>query len=146
MRKVEWMSKRCDPRTLVASQLMEDNVATCNPTDVVIMVAHQLNDGNFGSLPVVDQTQSLLGIVTEFDVLKVLEAGKDLNSVVVSDVMSTEVTTVEETTPFIEILQLLQAHHLLRVPVVKGKTLVGLVARRDIILGYIKATAVGGSG
>ena len=146
MRKVEWMSKRCDPHTLVASQLMEDNVVTCSPTDVAISVAHQLNDGNFGSLPVVDETQSLLGIVTEFDVLKILEAGQDLNSVEVSDVMSTQVSTVEETTPFIEILQLLQAHHLLRVPVVKGKTLVGIVARRDIILGYIKATAVAGSG
>ena len=146
MRKVEWMSKRCDPRTLVASQLMEDSVITCGPTDVVITVAHQLNDGNFGSLPVVDETQNLVGIVTEFDVLKVIEAGQDLNSVVVSDVMSTQVKTVEETTPFIEILHLLQGHHLLRVPVVKGKTLVGLVARRDLILGYIKATAVGGSG
>ena len=146
MRKVEWMSKRCDPRTLVASQLMEDNVVTCSPSDVVITVAHQLNDGNFGSLPVVDETQNLVGIVTEYDVLKVIEAGQDLNSVVVSGVMSTQVKTVEETTPFIEILQLLQAHHLLRVPVVKGTTLVGLVARRDIILGYIKATAVGGGG
>ena len=146
MRKVEWMSKRCDPRTLVASQLMEDSVTTCAPTDLVITVAHKLNDGNFGSLPVVDESQNLLGIVTEFDVLKVLEAGQDLHSVVVSDMMCTEVTTVEETTPFMEILQRLQQHHRIRVPVVKGKTLVGVVARRDIILGYIKATTVAGIG
>ena len=125
---------------------MEDDVITCSPTDVVISVAHQLNDGNFGSLPVVDQKQKLLGIMTEYDVLKVIEAGQDLNSVVVSDVMSSQVSTVEESTPFREILQLLQANHLLRVPVVKGNTLVGIVARRDLILGYIKATGVAGSG
>ena len=142
MRKVEWMSKRCDPRTLVASQLMEDHVIACTPTDFAIRAAHHLNDGNFGSLPVVDQTNSLLGIVTEFDVLRVIEAGQDLNKVKVGDIMSTEVVTVEEMTPFMDILQVIQRHHLLRVPVMREATVVGIIARRDIILGYIKATAV----
>ena len=142
MRKVEWMSKRCDPRTLTAHQLMEDQVTTCHSSDRAISVAHKLNDGNFGSVPVIDHAQSLLGMVTEFDVLKCIEAGQDLNTVEVSSLMSTKMFTVDETTPFMDILYLVQQHHLIRVPVVRGKTLIGIVARRDLILGYIKATAV----
>jgi CBS domain-containing protein len=40
-----------------------------------------------------------------------------------------------------EIIQLLQSKHLIRVAVVdaEGK-LVGIVARRDILLGYLRAT------
>jgi CBS domain-containing protein len=38
---------------------------------------------------------------------------------------------------------LLQERHLIRVPVVvKGKTLIGVVARRDIVFGYVRATAI----
>lgn len=142
MRKVEWMSKRCDPRTLVASQLMEDHVITCFPEDRAIKAAHHLNDGNFGSLPVVDNVRKLVGIVTEFDVLKVIDANLDLNAVTVGQMMSTDLITVKEQTPFPEILTLMQQHHLLRVPVMRDGTIVGILARRDLILGYIKATAV----
>lgn len=60
--------------------------------------------------------------------------------------MSREVVTITEDTPFLDILRLLQKHHLLRVPVLSGRTLKGILARRDIVLGYIKATDVGAGG
>ncbi len=143
MKKVEWLSQRCDPQTLLAEQLMEDEVKTCFPQDVALTVAHKLYDGNFGSLPVVDEANTLVGLVTEFDLLKVIEAGQDLRTTLVSSLMTQEVFTITPKTPFKEIVQLLQRHHLIRVPVVQGKTLLGILARRDIILGYIKATDVG---
>ena len=143
MKKVEWLSQRCDPQTLRAEQLMEDSVKTCLTQDVALTVAHTLYDGNYGSLPVVDEANTLEGLVTEFDLLKVIEAGQDLRITPVSTIMNPEVLTVTPRTPFQDILQLLQRHHLIRVPVVEGKTLVGILARRDIILGYIKATDVG---
>ena len=49
--------------------------------------------------------------------------------------------SVTRDTPSTEIIHLLQSKHLIRVAVVdaKGK-LVGIVARRDILLGYLRAT------
>ncbi|WP_447968060.1 CBS domain-containing protein [Nitrospira sp. M1] len=146
MRKVEWISQRCDPATLLAHQLMEDQVTTCKLDDRVLTVGHKLYDGNIGSLPVVDIEHSLVGIVTEFDLLQAIERGNDLREMPVSSIMTAEVISVAEQTPFMEIVRLLQTHHLVRVPVVRGKRLIGILARRDVILGYIKATDVGSGG
>ncbi len=146
MRKVEWISQRCDPKTLVAHQLMEDQVATCLPEDTVLTAAHRLYDSGIGSLPVVDVEKSLLGIVTEFDLLQAIEAEKNLRDTRVSMIMKSQVVSVTEETPFMEIVGLLQRNHLIRVPVLRGKRLVGILARGDVILGYIKATDVGSGG
>ena len=146
MKKVEWISRRCDPTTLLAHHLMEDNVVTCRPTDSTLDVAHKLYDRNFGSVPVVDEANTLVGMVTEFDLLELMETGKDLRTTTVSDIMTRELVTVTENTPFLEITKLLQRQHLIRVPVVRGEKLVGILARQDVILGYIKATDVAGGG
>ena len=143
MRRVEWLSKRCDPKTLLAHQLMEDQVVTCQPTDSALTAAHKTYAGNCGSVPVVDNDHALLGLVSEYDLLCLMEAAKDLRNIFVSEIMSPEVVTITEDTLFLDILRLLQKHHLLRVPVVNGRILKGIVARRDVVLGFIKSTDVG---
>ena len=143
MRRVEWLGKRCDPKTLRAHQLMEDHLVTCQSTDSALTAAHKLYEGNCGSVPVVDNDHAFLGLVSEYDLLCLMEDEKDLRNIPVSEIMSSEVVTITEDTPFLEILRLLQKHHLLRVTVLSGRTLKGILARRDIVLGYIKATDVG---
>jgi CBS domain-containing protein len=49
--------------------------------------------------------------------------------------------SVTRDTRTIEIIQLLQNNHLIRVPVVDAQEkLIGIVARRDILLGYLRAS------
>jgi CBS domain-containing protein len=49
--------------------------------------------------------------------------------------------SVAKDTPALEVIQLLQSKHLIRVAVVDAESrLIGIVARRDILLGYIRAT------
>ena len=146
MRRVEWLGRRCDPKTLRAHQLMEDHLVTCQPTDSALVAAHKFYEGNCGSVPVVDKDYALLGLVSEYDLLCLMEAEKDLRNIPVSEIMSHEVVTIIEDTPFLDILRLLQKHHLLRVPVLSGRTLKGILARRDVLLGYIKAIDVGAGG
>jgi CBS domain-containing protein len=146
MRRVEWLGKRCDPKTLWAHQLMEDHLVTCQPTDSALTAAHKLYEGSCGSVPVVDNDHALLGLVSEYDLLCLMEAEKDLRNIPVSEIMIREVVTITEDTPFLDILRLLQKDHLLRLPVLSGRTLKGILARRDIVLGYIKATDVGAGG
>ena len=146
MRKVEWISQRCDPKTLLAHQLMEDEVTTCFSEDTALTVAHRLYDGNIGRVPVVDPEKTLIGIGTELDLLHAIEAGRNLRDTPVATIMITKIVTVTEQTPFMEIVRVLQQHHLIRVPVVRGNTLIGILARGDIMLGYIKATDVGSGG
>ena len=55
--------------------------------------------------------------------------------------MGKKPVTVTEDTNAGEIGSLLQKERLIRVPVVKGGKLVGVVARRDLLFGYLRATS-----
>jgi len=121
---------------------MEDAVVTIHPTSSAMAVAEILSEHSFGSVPVVDKDRTLRGLVTEFDLLKAVEQERDLRSVLVSDIMTKDVVTTTEETPIMSLIHLLQERHLIRVPVVKGQKLVGMVARRDVVFAYVKARAI----
>jgi len=141
MRAAEYFANARDPKTLTVRQVMEDAVYTVSPQTKGSMVAEMLTERNFGSLPVVDHEGTLVGLVSEFDLLRIMDQGKDLRQVTVSEIMTRDVVTATEQMPVPELVKLLQERHLIRVPVVNDKNLVGIVARRDVVFGYVKATA-----
>jgi CBS domain-containing protein len=141
MRRTEFLTEKREFDHLTAKLLMEKNVVSCRPTDNGRAIATELTKSNFGSLPVLDEKGGLVGIISEFDLLKVLMEGRKLEEIKVQEIMTRKVKTVEEDTLVKEIIRLLDADHLIRVPVVRGGKLVGIVARRDVLFGYIKATA-----
>jgi CBS domain-containing protein len=141
MRATEYFANACDPKTLVVRQMMEDAVIKVDPKASAMAVAELLSDHNFGSVPVVEADGTLRGLVTEFDLLKTVEQGRDLREVRVMEIMTREVVTTTEDTPLMDLIHLLQERHLIRVPVVRGSKLIGIVARRDVIFGYVKARA-----
>ncbi|MBI3596474.1 MAG: CBS domain-containing protein [Nitrospirae bacterium] len=141
MRRSEYLTEKRDFHKLTASLLMEEDVKFCRLSDSARHVASQLTKFNFGSLPVVDDKGMLLGLISEFDLLDVLIKSRDLKDIRAEEIMSREVKFVREDTPVDEIIRLLEADHLIRVPVVRDGKLVGIVARRDILFGYIKSTA-----
>jgi CBS domain-containing protein len=100
-----------------------------------------MSECGFGSVPILATDGKLVGIVSEFDLLKVIEDGKELGKVTAGEIMIKDPITVVRDTPAMEIIHLLQERHLIRTPVVDadGK-LVGVVSRRDIIEGYLRAT------
>lgn len=142
MRATEYFVHGCDPKTLVVRQIMEDAVVRVSPTSSVMAVAELLSEHHFGSVPVAEPDGTLRGLVTEFDLLKALEQDKDLRKVLVSEIMTREVVTTTEETSLMNVIHLLQERHLIRVPVVRGNKLVGMVARRDIVFGYVKSQAI----
>jgi CBS domain-containing protein len=95
---------------------------------------------NVGSLPVMDENRTLLGLVSEYDLLQALIDGRDLGKLTVADVMVKPVVTVTEETTLVQVATLFQDRYLTRVPVVRGDKLVGIVARRDLLAGQLKAT------
>jgi CBS domain-containing protein len=102
-----------------------------------------MTEGGFGSVPIVDQNRHLLGIVSEFDLLRALKEEKHLASVKAGDLMTPNPVTVSPETLTMDIIQLLEAKHLIRMPVVNAEgQLVGVVARRDVLQGYLNAIRV----
>ena len=145
MRRVDYMVGARDFKTLEAEQFMQDVVTSYRVEDTLDRLAGAMSEGGFGSVPILAKDGKLVGIVSEFDLLKVIEEGKELDKVTAGEIMVKDPITVSRNTLSMEIIQLLQERHFIRTPVVDadGK-LVGVVSRRDIIQGYLRANKVVG--
>lgn len=139
MRKSEFIDWACDPATLTAAQLMQDALFTCTPRTDVLSIVRIMTKWNFGSLPVVEEDRTLVGLVSEYDVLQAVIEGRDLRKISAADIMTRQVLSVTEDMNLVQIANLFQDRYVTRLPVVRDKKLVGLVARRDLLFGYAKA-------
>jgi CBS domain-containing protein len=143
---------------MTASDIMTKDVMFVRPDTPTRTVAKSLLEKGISAAPVVDANGTVVGMVSEADLLgrqiqgrtpnrmwwlEMLAEGEDLaaefldyvksNDPVVRDVMRTPVVTVVESTRIEEIAELLQRHHIKRVPVLRDGRLVGIVARADLI-------------
>lgn len=141
MRLAQYFEHAYDPKTLTVRQIMEGSVLTASPETRGITIAEMMAERNFGAVPIVEHDSTLVGLVSEFDLLRAIDEGKDLRHIMAEDMMTRNVVTVTEDMPVPDFIKLLQQQHLIRTPVVKGKTLVGIVTRRDAVFAYVKATA-----
>ena len=141
MRRVEYMIGPHDFRTLKAEQFMQNVVSYYHVEDTGDKLAGAITEGGFGSVPILANDGKVLGLVSEFDLLKAIMEGKQLGTVTAGDIMHQGVVSVTQDMRAMEIIQLLQSKHLIRVAVVdaEGK-LVGVVSRRDVLLGYLRAS------
>ena len=97
--------------------------------DVSILI----QSGTFSGVPVIDPGNHLVGIVTEFDVLKALLAKKDLFTLKAEDIMTQNPVTVEETATAEVIIQRMIQHEIIRIPVVRDGKLLGIISRTDLL-------------
>ena len=141
MRRTEYLMKATDPKPLTVADLMEDAVLTCAPHTDGLAVARLMTERQFGSLPVVSEDKTLVGLVSEYDLLQAVIEGRDPRRITAAEIMTAHVLTVTENTSLVDLANLFQDRYVTRVPVVRGTQLVGLVARRDLMFGYIKALA-----
>ena len=56
--------------SLAVGELMTTDVATARASDSAVDAAERILDNKFGCLPVVDEDENLIGIVTEADLLR----------------------------------------------------------------------------
>lgn len=139
MRETEFFLKACDPKTLTVAQLMQDAVTRCTPRTDGATIAHLMTHRNFGSVPVVEEDGTLVGLVSDYDLLQTMLDGRDLRKVLATDIMSRHPVTVTEDRTLVQVADLFQDRYLTRVPVVRSGKLVGILARRDLLFGYTQA-------
>ena len=100
-------------------------------------VASLMMEG-FGAVPVVNGGKRLAGIVSEHDLLGAIDDGHDLARVTAGDIMTGNPYSVRLETTLETLVHVLRASDLVRVPVVDAdNTLVGIVARRDLLRMYL---------
>ena len=120
---------------MVAKDIMKTNVVTVLPSTPVTEAATIMREENIGSLVVVGIDKKLLGIITDRDiVVSVVANGKSPVEVVVGDVMTRELITVQEDESIFEVLRVLGKNSIRRVPVLRRGRLVGIVSVDDLIV------------
>lgn len=114
---------------MIARDIMTRKVCTIRPESSVQEAAQLLDEKRISGLPVVNPEGKIIGIITEADIISKFNQ-EDLR---VTDIMSHEVTAVEEETSVSDIALLLTERKIKRVPVVCDGKLVGIVSRADIV-------------
>jgi CBS domain-containing protein len=141
MRDTDTRTRAGDPRSLTVGEIMERQVMTCPPETDALTIAKILSERRIGSLPVVGTDQSLVGLVTEYDLLDAVLDGRDLRKISAAEIMTREVLSVTQETTVEELTKLFRDRHVTRVPVVRARQMIGIVARGDVLAATVKALA-----
>jgi CBS domain-containing protein len=99
-------------------------------------ISARLLAGEFNGVPVVDDNGAVIGIVTALDILRAIQDGKKLNTMLARDIMTPNPSTIKRDTPLEEIIRILVEKEIVLVPVVEDNNnnkLIGVVARLDIL-------------
>ena len=100
-------------------------------TPIYEAISLMVDDGVTG-IPVVDDEMTIIGIITEKDILKSLpelsESGRK-----VEEFMTTDIVSFNEDENLVTICECLINNHFRRVPILREGKLVGIISRKDII-------------
>ncbi len=146
-----------------AREIMTTNVITVKKETTVRELAELFTTHRIGSIPVVDDDGSLIGIVSEsdlveqdknfhiptvislFDWIIYLESEKKfekelrkMTAQTVGDIFTKDVETVSPDTPVSDIADIMSRKKIHSLPVLEGNKIVGIVSRIDLIRTMIK--------
>lgn len=140
-----------------AADIMTTSVITVGPDTVVREIAELLLSNRISAVPVIDDGQRVLGIVSEGDLMRRLESDNEerhswwienffsqshdaehyikAHGRIASEVMTRDVVTIPTDMPLQEIAATLERNHIKRVPVIDNNQLVGIVSRANLLHG-----------
>ena len=140
---------------MLAKDVMSLDVVTIDAKATLLEAVTLLINCHESALPVLDERDSLVGIVSEYDLIRhvmgsdagtlatfqsQLEKGGELDDAYaqalkarVTTIMTTEVITAQEDSELSVIADLILAHQVQRVPILRGKSVVGVVRRADLV-------------
>lgn len=140
---------------LKAADIMFSGVISTTPGKTVQEAAGLMLEHGVSALPVIEASGKLVGIVSESDLMRHVEAGTDhhrswwLRAIMgnegmareyvrenarrVSDVMTKTVITAAPDTPVRQLADMLERNGIKRVPIVKDGKVVGIVSRANLL-------------
>lgn len=141
-----------------AQEIMTTEVITVTVETTVIELAKKLAENNIGGVPVLDDNQNLIGVVTESDLIdqkkkvhiptvftimdsvfylenpdKMEKEMKKIAGSTVGDIYTKNPITVNESTTLDEIATIMAEKAVHTLPVVRENNLVGVIGKQDII-------------
>jgi CBS domain-containing protein len=121
---------------MTALELCSTPAVIAHPDETVLEAARRLRDRHVGDLVVVDDTKRLVGILTDRDIVvsAVAQSHDRLDSLRVSDIMTTNVQSVRHVETAETALKKMAAHGIRRLPVLGTDGQVeGIITLDDIL-------------
>ena len=118
-------------------QVMSRPVLATTPRASVRDIAAQLVRGGISGMPVTDRDGKIVGVVTEYDIVKALLEGKKLENISAQDIMASNAVTLDVSAEIDDALKIFKERHVTRVPVTEEGKLVGILARTDALRGLL---------
>lgn len=115
-----------------AEAIMTTDVVMVGRETPVYSAVEMLLESGVTGLPVVADDMTLVGVITEKDVLTLLSEATD-ESATVEKFMTRDVISFETDADLIEICECLIHSNFRRVPIVLQGKLVGIISRKDLI-------------
>ena len=117
-----------------ARDVMNSRVTAATPRAIGRDLALQLLSGMYSGLPIVDGKRKVLGIMSEFDLLKTIRNGRDLQTIKAEEIMTAPTICAREDEDLDGVITKMTEKNIIRLPVVgeDGK-LVGVIARADVL-------------
>jgi CBS domain-containing protein len=138
-----------------ARDVMTQPVISIDADAPIALAVRLMLQKTISGLPVIDAAGNLVGVVTEGDFLRRAEAGTQqtqprwLEFVMgagaladqyvkahgrkIAEVMTRDVKTATEDTPLPEVIDLMERHRVKRIPILRGKKLIGIVTRANLL-------------
>ncbi len=113
-------------------------VVTTTPETPIFDAIRLLASRNLSGLPVVDDQLRLVGLLSEKDVLHLLNEHEDSLEMTVQDLMTANPVSFETTDSLIDLCDCLVQNSFRRVPITEDGRLVGVVSRSDVIQAILK--------
>jgi CBS domain-containing protein len=118
------------------ADVMTNRPRCATPETPLEQVAQIMETEDVGSVPLVDDQDRLVGMVTDRDiVIRAIAKGKDTRGMQASAAASDELVAVRPDQDMDEALQLMAQYKVRRLPVVaEGDRVVGIIAQADIAI------------
>jgi CBS domain-containing protein len=113
-------------------------VATARPDTTLLEIAAKLAQKKIGAIVVVGDNGNVVGIVSERDIIrKLAERGPEVLSEPVSQTMTANVISCQETSTLDELMETMTQGRFRHVPVIEEGALVGIISIGDVVKNHI---------
>src|SRR5919108_4175454 len=118
-----------------AFDVMSVAVVAAKDNATIIEVSTRLVLGVFNGMPIINDNGSVIGIITAIDILRAIRDGKDLNTLLVRDLMTRNPSVVNQNTKIEEVIDIMDKKGIEMVPVVEDGDgrIIGVISRSDIL-------------
>ena len=115
-------------------------VTTARPTATLLEIANKLTVKRIGAILIVGTAAEIAGIVSERDIIRALSVlGPDCLAQPVSEIMTKQVVTCQETDTVDELMAMMTARRFRHLPVMADGALIGIISIGDVVKRHVNA-------